>query len=106
MGCSIGDAEKIRALINELMERDDYPSRADYNKRKHYEELSNRFFSVQHFLETYGDPFVYFYYAKRPTQPVRFIFSLWLHVSYPLLFADASETHVEWCVYSASELNI
>jgi hypothetical protein len=52
------------------MEKGGYPSRAEYAKRKEYEELSKKFFSTEEFLEMYEDPFKYFYDETRSTKPV------------------------------------
>ena len=49
-----------------------YPSRADYNKRKEYNELANKFFTVEEFLDLYGDPFKHFGDETRATDRVKF----------------------------------
>lgn len=48
-----------------------YPSRADYNKRKEYNDLANKFFTVEEFLDLYEDPFKHFGDETRATDPVK-----------------------------------
>jgi len=47
-----------------------YPSRADYNKRKEYNDLANKFFTAEEFLDLYEDPFKHFGDETRATDPV------------------------------------
>lgn len=46
------------------------PTRADYNRRKEYNALANKFFTVEEFLELYDDPMVYFKNDTRVTDAV------------------------------------
>lgn len=56
-----GDQEKIRNIVAQLLEGGEpYPTRADYEKRKEYNEVANKFFTVEEFLELYDDPFKHF----------------------------------------------
>jgi hypothetical protein len=49
-----------------------FPTRDDYNRRKEYNVLANRFFTVEEFLELYDDPLKYFTGDSRVTDFVRF----------------------------------
>ncbi|KAI9560010.1 hypothetical protein GHT06_014020 [Daphnia sinensis] len=56
-----GDEERIRGFLTEILEGNvQYPTRADYNRRKEYNILANKFFTVEEFLELYDNPFTYF----------------------------------------------
>lgn len=37
-----------------------YPSRSEYNKRKQYQDLTDKFFTVEEFLDLYDDPLKHF----------------------------------------------
>jgi len=68
---NIGDQEKIRGLLTEILEGNmQFPTRADYNKRKEYNVLANKFFTVEEFLELYDDPRKYFAEDTRVTDAV------------------------------------
>lgn len=84
----IGDQEKIRGLLTEILEGNiQIPTRADYNRRKEYNVLANKFFTVEEFLELYDDPRKYFTDDTRVTDWVRLkkvkphsIKGNWLHI--------------------------
>ncbi|EFX87807.1 hypothetical protein DAPPUDRAFT_306489 [Daphnia pulex] len=63
-----GDQEKIRGFLTEILEGNmQFPTRADYNRRKEYNVLANKFFTVEEFLELYDDPQKYFTEDTRVT---------------------------------------
>lgn len=51
-----------------------FPTRADYNRRKEYNVLANKFFTVEEFLELYDDPQKYFIEDTRVTDVVNWNF--------------------------------
>ncbi len=68
---SAGDQEKIRGFLTEILEGNmQFPTRADYNRRKEYNVLANKFFTVEEFLELYDDPRKYFTEDTRVTDLV------------------------------------
>ncbi|KZS15070.1 Uncharacterized protein APZ42_019613 [Daphnia magna] len=63
-----GDEERIRGFLTEILEGNmEYPTRADYNRRKEYNDLANKFFTVEEFLELYDNPFTHFRDDNRVT---------------------------------------
>ncbi|XP_057365982.1 E3 ubiquitin-protein ligase RNF216-like [Daphnia carinata] len=63
-----GDEERIRSFLTEILEGNmQYPTRADYNRRKEYNILANKFFTVEEFLELYDNPLTYFRDDSRVT---------------------------------------
>ena len=54
------------------MEGAAYPTRADYNKRKQYQDLADKFFTVEEFLELYDDPLKHFSDESRVVNGVGF----------------------------------
>lgn len=66
-----GDEERIRGFLTEILEGNmEYPTRADYNRRKEYNDLANKFFTVEEFLELYDNPFTHFRDDNRVTDAV------------------------------------
>lgn len=67
----LGDQNRVRDLHMQLLEGQlTCPTRADYNKRKKYNELANKFFTAEEFLELYDDPFKHFSDETRVTDRV------------------------------------
>jgi len=48
-----------------------FPSRADFNKRKENNKLAHTFFTVEEFIDLYGDPFKHFGDETRATDKVK-----------------------------------
>jgi len=56
-----GDQEGVRNFVGELLEVGIYPKIDEYVKRHQYDDLANKFFTVEEFLELFDDPLTYFY---------------------------------------------
>ena len=66
-----GNQILINDLLMELVEKKNYPSRSDYEKkRKEIEEMPKKLFTAEEFLETFDDPIKYFYDETRTVTEV------------------------------------
>ena len=60
--------EEINAFVISKLERNDMPTREDYEKKLEMEDLQNRYtknFSISHFLKVVPDPWTYFKSSNR-----------------------------------------
>ena len=68
-----GDQEAIGNFVTQALEGTvKYPSRSEYNKRKQYQDLADKFFTVEEFLELYDDPLKHFSDETRNVDAVCF----------------------------------
>ena len=65
-----GDQEGVRNFVGELLEVGIYPKIDEYVKRHQYDDLANKLFTVEEFLELFDDPLTYFYDENSVTSVV------------------------------------